>query len=114
MATPFARSVCKILHDFWCRAVILSVSSPNEPKSIVFPPNAIQDLDELRMNDNINGDLGDFLQQNDLLPNLYDPGAIPFSLNKSPGNNWDAVEEFQDSDNNMGIGIDNFVAIDDL
>ncbi|GJT81161.1 reverse transcriptase domain-containing protein [Tanacetum coccineum] len=26
----------------WCRSVILSVSSPNEPKSCVFPPNAIQ------------------------------------------------------------------------
>ncbi|GJZ74566.1 hypothetical protein Tco_0639031 [Tanacetum coccineum] len=42
MATPSLRSVCTILHDFWCRVVILSVSSPNEPKSRVFPPNAIQ------------------------------------------------------------------------
>ncbi|GJU91856.1 zinc finger MYM-type protein 1-like protein [Tanacetum coccineum] len=44
MATPSPRSVCTILHDFWCRVIILSVSSPNEPKSRVFPPNVIQIL----------------------------------------------------------------------
>ncbi|GJS91020.1 homeodomain-like protein [Tanacetum coccineum] len=42
----------------------------------------------------------------------YSP--IPLSPNRSPGNNWDLVREFQDSDNNMGIEIDDFVAIDDL
>ncbi|GJV85844.1 hypothetical protein Tco_1525742, partial [Tanacetum coccineum] len=42
MATPSPRSVCTILHDLWCRVVILFVSSANEPKSCVFPPNAIQ------------------------------------------------------------------------
>ncbi|GKF10813.1 retrovirus-related pol polyprotein from transposon TNT 1-94, partial [Tanacetum coccineum] len=43
-------------------------------------------LEELLMNDDINGDLGTFLH----------------------------VGEFQDSDENMGIGIDDFIAIDDL
>ncbi|GJS90014.1 hypothetical protein Tco_0772650 [Tanacetum coccineum] len=32
-----------------------------------------EDLDELLKNDDLNGDLGDFLHQNDLLPNLDDP-----------------------------------------
>ncbi|GKB68863.1 ribonuclease H-like domain-containing protein [Tanacetum coccineum] len=41
-ATPSPRSMNRILHDFWCRSVILSVSSPNEPKSRVFPPNVTQ------------------------------------------------------------------------
>ncbi|GKB15216.1 hypothetical protein Tco_0849139 [Tanacetum coccineum] len=44
VATPSPRSVCTILHDSWCIVVILSVSSPNEPKSRVFPLNAIQQL----------------------------------------------------------------------
>ncbi|GKA42174.1 retrovirus-related pol polyprotein from transposon TNT 1-94 [Tanacetum coccineum] len=51
---------------------------------------------------------------NDLLPDYEDPGAIPLSLNKSPGGNWGPVREFQDSNDNFGIGIDDFVAIDDL
>nr|GEY73796.1 hypothetical protein [Tanacetum cinerariifolium] len=41
-------------------------------------------------------------------------GAIPFSPNKSPGSNWDPVGYFQDSNDDLGIGIDDFVAIDDL
>ncbi|GJW52817.1 hypothetical protein Tco_0096902 [Tanacetum coccineum] len=40
--TPSPRSVCVVLQDTWCRVVVLSVSSPNELKSRVFPPNAIQ------------------------------------------------------------------------
>ncbi|GJY97400.1 ribonuclease H-like domain-containing protein [Tanacetum coccineum] len=32
------------LQDSWCRVVVLSVSSPIEPKSRVFPPKAIQYL----------------------------------------------------------------------
>ncbi|GJV30565.1 hypothetical protein Tco_1387013 [Tanacetum coccineum] len=38
-ATPSPCSVCTILQDKWCRVVVLSVSSLNEPKSHVFPPN---------------------------------------------------------------------------
>ncbi|GJT63687.1 hypothetical protein Tco_1015167 [Tanacetum coccineum] len=43
LATPSPHSVSTILQEIWCRFVVLSVSSPNEPKSCVFPPNAIQD-----------------------------------------------------------------------
>ncbi|GJU05663.1 retrovirus-related pol polyprotein from transposon TNT 1-94 [Tanacetum coccineum] len=32
MVTPSLRAVCTILHDSWCRVVILPVSSPNDPK----------------------------------------------------------------------------------
>ncbi|GKD43472.1 retrovirus-related pol polyprotein from transposon TNT 1-94 [Tanacetum coccineum] len=41
-ATPSPATVCINLQEIWCRSVILSVSSPNEPKSRVFPPKAIQ------------------------------------------------------------------------
>ncbi|GJV15530.1 hypothetical protein Tco_1360853 [Tanacetum coccineum] len=41
-ATPSPRSVNTILQKIWCGSVILFVSSSNEPKSRVFPPNAIQ------------------------------------------------------------------------
>ncbi|GJS02693.1 hypothetical protein Tco_0319201 [Tanacetum coccineum] len=43
-ATPSSRSVNNTSSWIWCRFVILSVSSPNELKSRVFPPNAIQVL----------------------------------------------------------------------
>ncbi|GJZ91735.1 hypothetical protein Tco_0663800 [Tanacetum coccineum] len=42
-ATPSPRAICTILQEIWCRSVVLSVSSLNEPKSRVFPPNAIQE-----------------------------------------------------------------------
>ncbi|GKB57105.1 hypothetical protein Tco_0913291 [Tanacetum coccineum] len=35
-----------ILQEIWCRSVVLSVSSPNEPKSRVFSPNVIQEKHE--------------------------------------------------------------------
>ncbi|GJU21325.1 putative reverse transcriptase domain-containing protein [Tanacetum coccineum] len=72
------------------------------------------DLEEFLMNDDPNGDLGNFLQDNNLFLNYEDPGDNPPSPNKSPNRNWNPVEEFQDSDDNLGIGIDDFVAIDNL
>ncbi|GKC78602.1 zinc knuckle CX2CX4HX4C containing protein, partial [Tanacetum coccineum] len=51
---------------------------------------------------------------NNLFLNYEDPGDNPPSPNKSPNRNWNPVEEFQDSDDNLGIGIDDFVAIDNL
>ncbi|GKC20046.1 retrovirus-related pol polyprotein from transposon TNT 1-94 [Tanacetum coccineum] len=83
---------------------------------IVFNANegATPDLEELLMNDDINGDLGNFLQNNKLLPNFDGPGAIPFSPNRSPSNNQDLVGEFQDAKNKIGIGIDDFIEIDYL
>ncbi|GJR07654.1 hypothetical protein Tco_0790306 [Tanacetum coccineum] len=62
-----------------------------------------EDLEELLMNDDINGELGNFLQDNYLLPDYEDPGVIPLSPNRSLGSNWDPFAEIQDSNNNMGI-----------
>ncbi|GKD03631.1 hypothetical protein Tco_1178605, partial [Tanacetum coccineum] len=45
-ATPSPRSVNNTSSWIWCRSVILSVSSPNEPKLRVFPPNGIQEVSE--------------------------------------------------------------------
>nr|GEV12771.1 hypothetical protein [Tanacetum cinerariifolium] len=72
------------------------------------------DLEELLMNDDINGDLGTFLHDNDLLLDFDDQGTTPLSPKRSRGNSQIPVGEFQDSKDNMGIGIDDFVAIDDL
>ncbi|GJW30820.1 retrovirus-related pol polyprotein from transposon TNT 1-94 [Tanacetum coccineum] len=44
-------------------------------------------LEDLLMDDDINGDLGNFLQDNDLLPDYEDLGATFLSPNKSPGRN---------------------------
>ncbi|GKE68841.1 hypothetical protein Tco_1526913, partial [Tanacetum coccineum] len=46
-----------------------------------------EDLEELLMDDDINGDLGNFLQDNDLLPDYEDLGATFLSPNKSLGGN---------------------------
>ncbi|GKA35718.1 retrovirus-related pol polyprotein from transposon TNT 1-94 [Tanacetum coccineum] len=74
-----------------------------------------EDLVELLKNDDINGDLGDFLHDNDLLPNFDAPKAISLSPSRLASINKDPFEEFQDSDSNMGIGIDDFVkGMDDL
>ncbi|GKC22694.1 hypothetical protein Tco_1024844, partial [Tanacetum coccineum] len=43
-----SRHCMQFLHESWYRAVVLSVSSPNEPKSRVFPPKAIQMLKTLK------------------------------------------------------------------
>ncbi|GJS50781.1 putative reverse transcriptase domain-containing protein [Tanacetum coccineum] len=51
---------------------------------------------------------------NDLLLDYEDPGAILLSSNKYPGKKWDPVGEFQDSNDNLSVGIYDFVAIDDL
>ncbi|GJX10010.1 putative reverse transcriptase domain-containing protein [Tanacetum coccineum] len=74
-----------------------------------------EDLVELLMNNDINGDLRDFLQDNDLLPNSDAPKVISLSPSRSPGINRDPFGEFKDSDSNMGIEIDDLVeGIDDL
>ncbi|GJU96084.1 putative reverse transcriptase domain-containing protein, partial [Tanacetum coccineum] len=63
------------------------------------------DLEEFLMDDDLNEDLGNFLQDNNLFLNYEDPGANPPSPNKSPSGNWNPVEEFQDSDDNLGNNI---------
>nr|GEU34213.1 hypothetical protein [Tanacetum cinerariifolium] len=70
------------------------------------------DLEEFLMDDDINGDLGNILQDNNLFLNYEDPGDNPPYPNKSP--NWNPVKEFQDTNDNLGIGIDDFVVIDVL
>ncbi|GJS12451.1 reverse transcriptase domain-containing protein [Tanacetum coccineum] len=45
-AMPSSTTVCINLLEIWCRFVILSVSSPNEPKSCVFLPKAIQSKED--------------------------------------------------------------------
>ncbi|GKE50338.1 hypothetical protein Tco_1481596, partial [Tanacetum coccineum] len=53
--------------------------------------------------------------QNDLLPNLDALEDISLSQCKSPGYNGDTPREFQGSDNNMGIEIDDLIeGMDDL
>ncbi|GJX96481.1 retrovirus-related pol polyprotein from transposon TNT 1-94 [Tanacetum coccineum] len=54
------------------------------------------------------------LPDNDLLPDYEDPGTILLSPNKSSVKKWDPVVEFQDSNDNLGVGIYDFMAIDDL
>nr|GEW46718.1 hypothetical protein [Tanacetum cinerariifolium] len=49
-------------------------------------------FEEFLMDDDLNGDLGNFLQDNNLFLNYEDPGDNPPSPNKSP--NWNPVEEF--------------------
>ncbi|GJY58849.1 retrovirus-related pol polyprotein from transposon TNT 1-94 [Tanacetum coccineum] len=84
----------KILLEFGKEQVIFNANEGATPV-IVSPVCAIKDFDD-----------------NNLFSNYEDPGHNPPSLNKSP--NWNPVEEFKDSDDNLGIGIDDFVAIDDL
>ncbi|GJZ88682.1 hypothetical protein Tco_0660464 [Tanacetum coccineum] len=72
------------------------------------------DLEEFLMDDELNGDLGNFRQDNNLIPNYENPGDNPPSPNNSSSRNWNPIEEFQDYDDNLGIGIEDFIAIDDL
>ncbi|GJU00469.1 putative reverse transcriptase domain-containing protein [Tanacetum coccineum] len=97
-ATPVTISLVCAIKDF---DVIDNIKGPD-------------DLEEFLMDDDLNGDLGNFLQDNNIFLNYENPGDNPPSPNKSPSRNWNPVEEFQDSDDNLGIRIDNFVAIDDL
>ncbi|GKD38837.1 hypothetical protein Tco_1259044 [Tanacetum coccineum] len=69
------------------------------------------DLEEFLMNDNLNGDLGNFLHDNNLFPN-YETNS-PF-LNKSSREIWSPTKGFQDFDNEFGSRIDELVAIDVL
>nr|GEX57177.1 zinc finger, C2H2 [Tanacetum cinerariifolium] len=75
----------------------------------------LEDLEELLMNDDINGDLGDLLKDNNLLPNFDAPEVISLSPSRSPSINRDPFGQFEDYDGNLGIEIDNFIeGIDDL
>ncbi|GKB11692.1 hypothetical protein Tco_0845615 [Tanacetum coccineum] len=71
-----------------------------------------KDLEELLINDDLNRDLGNFLEDNDLLPNFDARKDISLSLVRSPIINSDPFGEFHESGSN--IAIDDFIEIDDL
>ncbi|GKA70673.1 hypothetical protein Tco_0776812 [Tanacetum coccineum] len=71
-------------------------------------------LEEFLMDDSFNGDLGNFLQDNNLFPNYENPGTNSPSPNKSSREIWSPTKGFQDFDNDLNSRIDEFVAIDDL
>ncbi|GKC48633.1 zinc knuckle CX2CX4HX4C containing protein [Tanacetum coccineum] len=73
-----------------------------------------EDLEELIMDEDINRDLGSFLQNNNLLPGYKDLGAAPPSPNKTAIRDWNLDEEFQDPNDDFCIGIDNITTIDAL
>nr|GEU97490.1 hypothetical protein [Tanacetum cinerariifolium] len=70
-----------------------------------------EDLEEVLMNEDINGDLGNFLKENRILPNFDHQEAISFSPSSSLEIAKDSFRTSQDSNNDMSIG--NF-EIDDL
>ncbi|GKC35219.1 hypothetical protein Tco_1047603 [Tanacetum coccineum] len=75
--------------DVFGRKTSLEVGKEKVPDDFGGPKN----LEEFLMNDDINGDLGDFfLKDNDLFPVI----------------DMDSFEAFLDSDNGMGIGLDDF------
>ncbi|GJS57467.1 hypothetical protein Tco_0652251 [Tanacetum coccineum] len=88
-ATPVTVSPVCVIKDF---DVIDNIEGPD-------------DLEDFLMDDDLTEDLGNFIQDNNLFLNYEDPGANPPSPNKSPSGNWNPVEEFQDSDDNLGNNI---------
>ncbi|GJY71441.1 hypothetical protein Tco_0475144 [Tanacetum coccineum] len=56
------------------------------------------------MNKDINGDLGNFLEENELLPNFDHQEAISFSPSSSLEITKDSFGTSQDSNNDMSIG----------
>ncbi|GJW77806.1 hypothetical protein Tco_0139488 [Tanacetum coccineum] len=63
------------------------------------------------MNDNLNGDLGNFLKNNNLFPNYETNSPIP---DKSSREILSPTKGFQDSNNDFGSRIDELIAIDDI
>nr|GEZ43780.1 zinc knuckle CX2CX4HX4C [Tanacetum cinerariifolium] len=84
-ATPITVSPIYVIKYF---DVIDNIEGPN-------------DLEEFLIDDDLNGDLRNFILDNNLFLNYEDPGANPPSPNKSPSANWNLVEEFQDFDDNL-------------
>ncbi|GJS64577.1 homeodomain-like protein [Tanacetum coccineum] len=72
----------------------------------------LEGLEEAIMNEDINGDIGNFLEENGLLSNFDGQEGISFSPSCSSKINKDSYGTFQDP-NNMSSRIDNF-EIDDL
>ncbi|GJZ67843.1 homeodomain-like protein [Tanacetum coccineum] len=66
-----------------------------------------RNLKELLMNDDINGDLGNFLEDNDLFPNSK-INNFPARLNEDP------TKTLCNPDGNMSIGLEDFDEMDDI
>ncbi|GJT67100.1 hypothetical protein Tco_1018580 [Tanacetum coccineum] len=86
-------------------------------KNIIFEIKS-QLLRELRENTFSGGKTEDAMEHVlainfDVIDNIEGPGDLEEFL-MDDDLNGDLVEEFQDSDDNLGIGIDDFIAIDDL
>ncbi|GJS29829.1 hypothetical protein Tco_0490449 [Tanacetum coccineum] len=94
-ATPIIVSTICVIQNF---DVIDDIDGPD-------------DLEKFLMNDNLKGDLGNFLQDNNLFPNYETNSPFP---DKSLREIWSPTKRFQDSDNDFGSRIDELVAIDDL
>ncbi|GJV98613.1 homeodomain-like protein [Tanacetum coccineum] len=73
--------------------------------------DGLDDLEEFIMNDNLNRDLGNFLQDNNLFLNYETNSPL---TDKSSREIWSPTKGFQDSDNDFGSRIDKLVLIDDL
>ncbi|GKB04894.1 hypothetical protein Tco_0833089 [Tanacetum coccineum] len=77
------------------------------PVSLAIPllamPWGPEDLEEVLMNEDINGDLGNFLKENGSLPNFDRQEAISFSTSSSSEIVKDSYKTSQDSNNDMRI-----------
>nr|GEV40537.1 homeodomain-like protein [Tanacetum cinerariifolium] len=71
-------------------------------------------LEELRMSDDINGDLGSFLEDNDLLPDLESQDIMSFSPPGLAKLNDDSSRMFCNPNSNSSISIDDFVEMDEV
>nr|GEV47739.1 hypothetical protein [Tanacetum cinerariifolium] len=74
-------------------------------------PSPQNDVEEFLLNDNLNRDLGNFLQDNNLFLDYKTNSPFP---DKSSREIWSPTKGFQYSDNDFGSRIDELVAIDDL
>ncbi|GJS75680.1 retrovirus-related pol polyprotein from transposon TNT 1-94 [Tanacetum coccineum] len=70
-----------------------------------------EDLEGFLMNENLNGELGNFLHDDNLFPNYETNSPFP---DKSSREIWSPTKGFQDSNNDFGSRIDELVTIDDL
>ncbi|GJZ51291.1 homeodomain-like protein [Tanacetum coccineum] len=70
--------------------------------------------EELLISDDINGDLGSFLKDNDLFPNLESQETMSLSPPGSARLNNDSSGMICNPNSNSSISLDNFIEIDDV
>ncbi|GJX04495.1 hypothetical protein Tco_0190411 [Tanacetum coccineum] len=66
------------------------------------------------MGDDINGDLGNFLKDNDLFPDFESQDIISLSPPGSTGLNENSNGTFYNADDSMSIGLDDLFKMDDI